>query len=94
MNKLTFIFLVFFTTAFVKAQVITNDSLNLEIDNKIEKVLLSKTDEIKQQIKDTEDRINKEKKIALEDLDKEINASASLFIAKVTNQSSEEIKLS
>ena len=50
MNKLTFIFLVFFTTAFVKAQVITNDSLNLEIDNKIEKVLLSKTDEIKQQI--------------------------------------------
>ena len=51
-------------------------------------------DKIKQQIKDTEDRINKEKKIALEDLDKEINASASLFIAKVTNQSSEEIKLS
>ena len=50
MNKLTFIFLVFFTTAFVKAQVTTNDSLNLEIDNKIEKVLLSKTDEIKQQI--------------------------------------------
>ena len=38
--------------------------------------------------------ISKEKKIALEDLDKEINASASLFISKVTNQSSEEIKLS
>ena len=58
------------------------------------KLLKITEDKIKQQIKDTEDRINKEKKIALEDLDKEINASASLFIAKVTNQSSEEIKLS
>ena len=58
------------------------------------KLLKITEDKIKQQIKDTEDRINKEKKIALEDLDKEINASASLFISKVTNQSSEEIKLS
>jgi F0F1-type ATP synthase membrane subunit b/b' len=58
------------------------------------KLLKITEDKIKQQIKDTEERINKEKKIALEDLDKEINASASLFIAKVTNQSSEEIKLS
>jgi F-type H+-transporting ATPase subunit b len=73
-----------------EASVIINDAKSQAIEES-EKLLRITEDKIKQQIKETENKINKEKEIALKDLDKEINNSATLFIAKVTNQPTEKV---
>ncbi|MDC1315832.1 ATP synthase F0 subunit B [Alphaproteobacteria bacterium] len=76
-----------------EASLIINEAKSRALEES-SKLLKITEDNIKQQIKETEERINKEKQIALDNLDKEISSNASLFISKITNQSAEEIKLS
>jgi F-type H+-transporting ATPase subunit b len=76
-----------------EANSIINNAKSQAIEES-EKLLKITEDKIKQQIKETEEKINEEKKNALNELEKEISVSANLFISKITNQPSENIKIS